>query len=660
MFARTPPEFFSTTIYKHIRIKVTDGCEVTEVTTGFETSWIYISNVPKEVKQDELAELLKSHGELIDLRLPEKSTSPFVTAKARFSTAAEASRLCPVLNGLKVFGSTLTAKLTINASNADSNTHLHDTTVRISWEAPSKTAYAGFSTKEASLDALAKARFTPLGKHLLKAADHTGLPAVGRFNIRFDGVPADTDSEELKAFSGASGIMWGQVNYTSHHRALNGIQRLLKESGAEMLDFDVMPPPYKNGLIVGWAHLVSSADAKKLCSYMHGRKPAFTGLTRIFARHIHTLEYSLALDVYANVKQDIDALAATVWRMGYLTVSCRPHPTYVAVRLGAEDMQGLSKLKGELDVILSGEVVRDNGKVVWHGFFPRFSGQEFLASLERQHAPLKITVDRVRKTVRLFGMSTERLAVRMKIMEKVEELRKQKVHTIALDGRAFGVFMNEGLKELQRELGEDAVHLDLWNRALTVRGDQHANDAARDAVIRARRTQFTTQLPTIIQCPVCFDQVSNPVTLCCGHSWCKTCLTRYMMTAVDEKFFPLTCLGDDGKCQEKIPLNCAKQLLPAADFEAVIEAAFSTHINRHLDEFCFCPTPDCPQIYRRMPRVEVSKSSAKSQRKSDNTSTTTSSPVSVVFDTVEVAGSSFKPLGRESSQRLLKRKETLA
>lgn len=157
-----------------------------------------------------------------------------------------------------------------------------------------------------------------MGKHLLKAAVHTGLSSVGRSNNRFDGVPADIDSEEMKAFSGADGIMWGKVNYTSHHRALNGIQRLLKESGADMLDFDVMPPPYKHGLIVGWAHLASSGDAKKLCDFMRGRKPTFTGLARILTRHIHSLEYSLAPEVYANVKQDIDTLAATAWRMAHL------------------------------------------------------------------------------------------------------------------------------------------------------------------------------------------------------------------------------------------------------------------------------------------------------------------------------------------------------
>jgi hypothetical protein len=74
----------------------------------------------------------------------------------------------------------------------------------------------------------------------------------------------------------------------------------------------------------------------------------------------------------------------------------------------------------------------------------------------------------------------------MKIMEKVDELNKEAVHTISLGGRLLGVFMNDGLQGLQSELGEDAVHLDLWNRALTVRGNQHAYGTALDAVLRTR------------------------------------------------------------------------------------------------------------------------------------------------------------------------------
>jgi hypothetical protein len=609
--ARTIPEMFSTVIYKHIKIQVTEGFEVVEVVTGFETSWIYIGNVPRRVQHERLATLLKNYGELIDLRVPE-SSGPFVVAKARFVDAATASKVCSVVDGLEAFGSTLTAKLSISV-NSDARVRLNDTSVRIKWEAPSKTAYVGFNTKESYTNAMGKCRSTPLGKHLLRAAAHTGIPAVGRFSLRVDAVPADVDVEGLKEFLGANAVMWGQTNYTSSVKALNGIQKMVTESGTDVLDFNVIPPPFKGGIVVAWAHLATPAEAKKLCDYMHARKPNFTGHTRIFAHHVQSLEYTLPKDVYERVRRDIDALAASAWRMGHFTVVSKVLPLAVLVRLGAEETQGLSTLKTELDVILSGEIVREDGKVVWDRFFPHLAGQTFIAALQREHAPITIQVDRVRKHIRLFGASAGRLAVRMKIMEKVEALRKQSVHTIPLDARMLGVFMNEGLARFS-EVGDDCVQLDLWNRSLVVRGDQHTYNAVRDSVNRTRRSFVSTRNPAVVECPVCFDEVSTPITLCCGHSWCKTCIIRYMMTAVDQKVFPLTCLGDDAKCQEKIPLSCGKQLLPPPDFEALIEASFSTYIHRRLDEFSYCPTPDCQQIYRRLPLVNPPQQPPKIQK----------------------------------------------
>ncbi|KAF6748288.1 hypothetical protein DFP72DRAFT_820643 [Ephemerocybe angulata] len=595
---RTVPEIRSSVIYEHIKIKVTEGFEIVEVVTGFETSWVYIGNVPGHVKLENLSNLLKNHGELIDLHMPDPGPTRYVTVKARFASAAEASKVCPSINRLEAFGSILTAKLSLSV-NTEVNAHFNDTSVRISWEAPSKTVYVGFSSKKESLEVLEKARCAALGKHILKAAVHTGLPAVSRFNIRLEGVPADTDTAMLKDFFlGSDGVMWGRANYTSNARALNGIQRMMKDSGADVLYFEIMPSPYEAGMMVGWARTATSQDAKKLCKFMHARKPAFTGLTGIDARHVQSLEYSLPVDVYEASKRDIDALAASTRRKGYLNHTSHLYPASVSVRLEAEDIQGLSKLKAELDVILSGELVREKGKVVWDRFLGYIEGQEFIGELQQQHPLVTVRVDKYRKLIRLFGTSTERKAVRMKIVEKVEALRGCQVHTIALDSRMVGYLLNEGMVSLSRELGEDSIRLDLWNRVLTVRGNDHARNAALEAIIRLRRSFRVVSVPVPLQCPVCLDTAASPVTLCCGHSWCRTCLIRYMMTSANQSHFPLTCLGDDAKCKERIPLSLAKFHLSPPEFEAIIEASFSSFVHSRPREFSHCPTPDCPQIYR--------------------------------------------------------------
>jgi len=92
--------------------------------------------------------------------------------------------------------------------------------------------------------------------------------------------------------------------------------------------------------------------------------------------------------------------------------------------------------------------------------------------------------------------------------------------------------------------------------------------------------------------------VTQPVLLPCGHSWCHGCLIRYLLAAIDTKSFPLTCLGKEGKCGDAIPLTIARTHLSQSDFDALVDAAFDHYIHCHPDEFRYCPTPDCTQIYR--------------------------------------------------------------
>ncbi|KAF8880215.1 hypothetical protein CPB84DRAFT_1792695 [Gymnopilus junonius] len=50
---------------------------------------------------------------------------------------------------------------------------------------------------------------------------------------------------------------------------------------------------------------------------------------------------------------------------------------------------------------------------------------------------------------------------------------------------------------------------------------------------------------------------------------------------MDGKTFPLVCAGND------------------ATFHALVDSAFSVYIEQHGQEFKYCTTPDCKQIYRR-------------------------------------------------------------
>ena len=99
-------------------------------------------------------------------------------------------------------------------------------------------------------------------------------------------------------------------------------------------------------------------------------------------------------------------------------------------------------------------------------------------------------------------------------------------------------------------------------------------------------------------CPICYDSVSNPFQLNCGHTYCSACLRHFLDSAVDINQFPLTCVADDGHCQVTIAISIIQQLLGPVSFERLLKAAYNFYVSQRPMEFKFCRTPDCTQIYR--------------------------------------------------------------
>ena len=600
------PELFPFTFHNHIKVKFGAGFEVQDLVTGFETSWVYIGNVPKRVTEEDITRLLRPHGEVTAVRMMSDPLTQAMTVKARFSSAAGASKASSVLNGTQAFGVTLRVRLAVNNPDGTPSILVRDTAVRIQWEAPGKVGYGGYHSIERAREAIEATRDLRFGDSYTKASIHLGLPAVGVATVKFHSLPVDANEEGMEWFAQTKDVMWGRPNYTSLPRAISGIQRLLLEKDVDLLEFHVLPPPYKDGMVRAWAHFSTPGEAKAVCDHLHNRKPAFTGHTKIFARHLQSISYSVSHETFNVVKPDILALGESAWRRGTgSSVSALEKPASVSVRICGEDLKELGRLKSELEKLLTGVIVQHDGKVVWDDFFDRPDGVIFLRDLEREHRPLTITKERARRRIRLLGSSKLRAIVHKKIVEKAAELRCRQMLIIPLDGRLVGLFMSEDLIRLQENLGLDNVVLDLMNRRLRIRGNQEAFDRAREAVNRARSRHSGERQTTGAECPVCFEAATSPISLHCGHRWCRACITRYLTAAVDQNFFPLTCLGNEAHCPERIPLGIAKEVLPTHDFEAVLNAAFSAHIHTRPNEFHFCPTPDCSQVYRSAPEGTV-------------------------------------------------------
>ncbi|KAG6841624.1 hypothetical protein C0991_009049 [Blastosporella zonata] len=597
---------WSVKVHDHAKVKLGPGFDIQALETGFETPWIYLGNIPAHVTDKEVAELLQPFGDVADVKLPIQKNTSMMLVRARFTTPVSARDASTALHGAQAFDSKITARLPVHLLDGSHNNAMFtNTSVRIRWEPPSRTAYCGYSTME-----LAEAGMQVAGKvfrdRYVNASIHIGLPVVGVVTIRVRGLPIDVTKEDMAWFAKPDDVVWAQPNYKNFDAAKTSIRRILQRQ-LELLDFVVLSPPYIHSQVQAWAHFATPRDAKTACGRLHGRQPEFTGKTRISAEHLQSLTFLVSPTTYTQICGDLRALCRTAFNMGHATMSVveRPAPMKTLVKLSGEDLNGLGQLKGEVEKILKGEVVRQDASIAWDPFFAHPAGQAFLENLQCTTVNVTIHADIPKRMIRLMGFSISRIAVREKILAKLTELQAQKLRTIPLDGWLFGQFMRSNLAQLQERFGYENLDLDFHRRCLVVRGNDTVYQGAQDAVHRARQVQLHPFHRNTAVCPVCFDDVTEPVTLPCGHSWCRDCLTHYLTCSVSNKCFPLTCLGKNVKCTEHIPLQVARRILTIPQFDGVVDAAYAAYIQAHSDEFHYCPTPDCPQIYRHAPRDTV-------------------------------------------------------
>ncbi|EIW77156.1 hypothetical protein CONPUDRAFT_84352 [Coniophora puteana RWD-64-598 SS2] len=597
------PDPLQVTLFDHTKVKLDSGFEVISIATGFENRWVHVAGIPPDVSCKAIEKLLKSFGQVDQLLGldPTVTLSKSRYIKVQYSAALEASDAAQKLNGHSLSGAKLIAKIPVN-NTTRGNGVLDDTTVHLEWKAPGRMAYVGYSTLKEAIDAVEAADGKVFRNHIISATLYDGLPSVGAFNVLFEGLPHDTKEAELRVYGTAEAMMLERPNYQSLQQAINNIKKMLEDCG-ELLSFDVIPPPYREGTVKATARFISSREATYAQEHIHERKPQFLGRTLLVARHVQSLEYHVARRTFTQIAGDLSHLRWS-WNTGRkqgVTVynAGEQWSGPVKVKLCAENAKELSVLKVKYERIQKGETVVDDKVPVWDDHFSRPAGVEFIRMLDNEYPLARIIVDRSRRIISVWGPIVSRTVICRRIVGKYRYIQSRRRWEIPLSGRLTSMIASNRVYKLQDDLARDRCRLDAPNRRLVVFGEQILYTATCRLIekLQASPEQNSSKSATST-CPVCFGDPTDPTSLSCGHVWCRSCLSDYILSSVDSKSFPLSCLGNDATCAECIPLSIAQSLLSAAEFESIAQASFSAFVHARPDEFFYCPTPDCTQVYR--------------------------------------------------------------
>ncbi|KAH9941227.1 uncharacterized protein BXZ73DRAFT_75186 [Epithele typhae] len=452
-----------------------------------------------------------------------------------FAIADEATEAVNALDGSTLFGATVSARLQHQKTKVVGGGTFHDGDVLFQLPTARTTAYVGYKTEKAASTAMTNAMKQDLRGMQVLAQRYNGVPQVGQFNVKYEFLPANATVKDLARWGEYEAApMFERPSYQSSHNAVMALRRRLEEFG----EVSVNVPPGKG---------------------------------RIFAHHYRSLLYTLSRGKFKLINQDLVELQAFLNSAYSTTISIddkNPPPGPITIRLASENPSGIPNAKAAFDRILHGEKITENGQTVWNDFFESTAGVQFLADVEKEIPRVRINRDHRRRTLVLFGPEPFRSNARKAILARHRLLTAQRQRHYRLAWDLIGSFLSEDLASLKKELGDENVRFDSLTKELVVDGDEDAQKTAKLALQDATRRRG--QAPRVSHsdgCPVCLN-------------------------------VPLTCLGDSARCTHRIPLSVVRQLLTPDGFDALARAAFDIYIRSRPKEFQYCPTPDCPQVYR--------------------------------------------------------------
>ncbi|KAI4520524.1 hypothetical protein K525DRAFT_279705 [Schizophyllum commune Loenen D] len=580
------------TVEEYMTVKLLPGFQVDEIVTGFESPTILIDNVPRDIPLKNLSRTLSTYGRVVDIE-----RRPTGTIFVRYAVAADATAASTALDGKDIFGAKAHVRKPVQKGDSGKLT-VNDSTVRVDFELPTKVIYAGYESLVQAEIGIATAA-QPIRDRLPSAEHHKGIPAVGNNTVKFVGLPADVKFDEIRSLGKVVDHMFERPNYRSSlEDIVHGLERYFARcSGLER--FDLQPSPYSNGVATAWAQYASATEAKAACAALDGRKPASTGHTRIHARQTFSVLYTVENDMYDKKRFAINKLTASARARGTDVVIARKDgvPT-TQIRMKANQLQDVVDLRTELERILRGQVLRDYDKVIWHPFFTFPQGNAYIRELEASLPLVSVMADARRHEIRVSAPMPQRREAFYRLRAKIRSLTSQQLRSIPLAGDAIGMYLDPDIVALRARFGDGGVMLDAEKRALVVRGSETVYNEALMAVRRAKQRRYSSVSSDPRVCPVCFVEATNPVTLRCGHNYCRECMHGFLMSSAENKLFPLSCLGDGGRCTEAISHHNARAVLNQFELDRLVQAAFTAHVNARPDEFHYCPTPDCKQVYR--------------------------------------------------------------
>ncbi|KAG5652558.1 hypothetical protein H0H81_004567 [Sphagnurus paluster] len=583
------------------------GLEVRGVVSGFDSCRLTIHNLPLDTKVPEIIQLFTAQGmNSEDIHILSVRPTNGKRLEAKVLTSADEGRAIAIgLNGIEFRDATLRFDVGENTSvNAmgESSARQADTLI-VTWTLPCASMIAKYpSIVEAHRGVRDLDQKVVNGRRIKAEMNKPPVGPALRYytpeSVKIVGLPVDASLETIVSLAGTAFVRPIRSNTYNLEVMLSDLRQHLEALPNNGLrTFTIDRDRDLDGIVSVRAcfECWDQANAARI-SLEDKRFRSDSPKMRMFLPPPLHFISTVPLEQFEAQKQLWESLANAEDKGPRIHINRVEDRRIVRVRLSGDDRKVVGALKVRVETLLAGEKL---DATYWHRSFLWPQGRAFLAEVFSETGAF-VRGDFKTQALKLYGPERAKELARQMIKDEVARLAQLET-TVMLKRQSVGYFVRKGLAALKEVIGEDSVTLELASKPckLTIRGGEEARHALDTIMEQSLQHLDVHDGGTRNDvCPICYDVVSHPFKLGCKHVYCTACIRHYLTSAAETRVFPLVCMGDEDRCKVPVAIPVIQKFLLPQQFEELVSLAFSSYLEQHTQDYKYCTTPDCTQVYR--------------------------------------------------------------
>ncbi|KAL7917774.1 hypothetical protein ACQKWADRAFT_274179 [Trichoderma austrokoningii] len=599
-------------------VRYDDGATVSKVSfpSDYKGSTVNMQNLPANSTKESVNRLLAAAGistPVADIRIYSQREQNTCSAMVKFDDSSVAKTACSKLNSRALSPGFKAYIMPVKLPVSQSPYQVDCRKVHCSWNRPTREANIIFGNNASAFSAhkyLRSRGCNMLGSRI-KASYPNKQSDQEKWVIKLEGLSDATEEQDIiKAmpkYNRPPTVQLGEPSYVLDLDQESDVLKSMLSSLGPLERWSVSSDT-KAKRFNAYATFIDEPSAREAASILNNTPLWFGEALKLSVTLVASAKFKIQAKIYDIVSPQINKLRTT-WRGQHISAFDIPfRGSFRMLKVECENQQAMVQAKAALEKIISGQIVRMDGKDLRCGNF-RQNGKEYEQIKSIEDSFKVVIIPDIRKSqFRIFGQKECSQSVLDEITAKLQDCTSEG-HVIELSDADFRWVSNGGIKLLKALLGDDKVSLNVFmskNKRIFIIGSKEDYNDAMGIIASKQVMSVKKSSSSEMECPSCFCDAEDPIRMSCGHVYCSDCFIQMceaQKTATGE--FRLCCVkATDARgtiCQKSFSLSEIQEHLPAEAFEAVLEKSFESYVSRHATDFTYCQTPNCDQVYRISP-----------------------------------------------------------